>query len=108
MQILAYTQERFGIAARRRYEALLAAALCAVATEPERAGSVARPEFGAGVRSFHLRHCRRQARTVDGSVQRPRHVLLYRAIRPDLIGIGRVLYDGMELERHLPSDYGDA
>jgi toxin ParE1/3/4 len=27
--------------------------------------------------------------------------------RPDLIGVGRVLHDGMEIERHLPSQYGD-
>jgi toxin ParE1/3/4 len=26
---------------------------------------------------------------------------------PEVIGIGRVLHDAMELERHLPASYGD-
>jgi hypothetical protein len=33
---------------------------------------------------------------------------LYRITQPALIGIGRVPYDGMEIERHLPSEYGPA
>jgi toxin ParE1/3/4 len=33
--------------------------------------------------------------------------LLYRVARPDLIGVGRVLHDAMEVDRHLPSQYGD-
>ncbi|HVC60389.1 MAG TPA: type II toxin-antitoxin system RelE/ParE family toxin [Acetobacteraceae bacterium] len=107
IQLLAYTQDRFGETARRRYEALLVAALRDIASNPERLGSVARPEFGPAVRSYHLRHSRRRARTPDGLVRQPRHFLLYRMTRPDLIGIGRVLYDGMEVERHLPSQYGD-
>ncbi|RWE18757.1 MAG: type II toxin-antitoxin system RelE/ParE family toxin, partial [Mesorhizobium sp.] len=41
-----------------------------------------------------------------GIVQRPRHLLLY-WIGPSLIGVGRVLHDAMELERHLPTNYGD-
>jgi toxin ParE1/3/4 len=39
-------------------------------------------------------------------VKRPRHLLLYRILAPELIGIGRILHDAMELERHLPPDYG--
>ena len=107
IQLLAYTQDRFGEIARRRYEALLVAALRDIAADPGCRGSVQRPELGAGVRSYHLRHSRGHARTPDGVVRQPRHLLLYRTIMPDLIGIGRVLYDGMEVERHLPSQYGD-
>ena len=107
IQILTYTQDRFGAIARRRYEALLVACLRDIATDPERAGSVARPELGAGVRSYHLRHGRARARTSDGVVRQPRHLLLFRATQPGVIGVGRVLYDGMELERHLPEQYGD-
>jgi toxin ParE1/3/4 len=107
IQLLAYTQDRFGEIARRRYEALLAAGLRDIASDPERRGSVARAELGAGVRSYHLRHSRNRARTPDGLVRQPRHVLLYRIARPDLIGVGRVLHDAMEVDRHLPSQYGD-
>ncbi|CAN7242777.1 hypothetical protein G6M16_004730 [Agrobacterium tumefaciens] len=40
-------------------------------------------------------------------VKYPRHLLLYRVLNPDLVGIGRILHDSMEIERHLPVDYGD-
>jgi len=101
IQLLAHTQDRFGETARLRYEVLLVAALRDVAADPECHGSVARPEFGGGVRSYHLRHSGRPARTPDGLVRQSRHVLLYRFSKPDLIGIGRVLYDGRDVERHL-------
>jgi toxin ParE1/3/4 len=107
IDVLVYTQERFGDVARQRYEALLVAALRDIAADPQRPGSVARPELGFTVRSYHLRHSRGRARTPDGLVRRPRHLLLYRTVRPEMIGVGRVLYDGMEIERHLPRLYGD-
>lgn len=106
VQILAYTEENFGEIARIRYERLLIAALGDIAADPERIGSVARAELGAKVRSYHLRYSRDRARTEHGIVQRPRHVILYRTT-PEIIGIGRVLHDAMELERHLPGSYGD-
>lgn len=108
VSLLAWTESRFGHAARRRYEILLVTALRDIAAEPERVGSVARPELGASVRSYHLFHSRERARSGGEIVHRPRHFLLYRAANPDVIGIGRVLHDAMELERHLPPDYGDA
>lgn len=107
IQLLVYTQERFGEVARQRYEALLLASLRDIAADPERPGSVDRPEFGDTVRSYHLRHSRDHGRTARGRVHRPRHLLLYRVARPGLIGIGRVLHDAMEAERHLPGGYGD-
>jgi toxin ParE1/3/4 len=87
---LAYTQDRFGKTARQRYEALLVAGLRGIAVDPERFGSIARPELGHSVRSFHLRHSRDDARTTHGRVHRPRHLLLYRVTHLDLIGVGRV------------------
>jgi toxin ParE1/3/4 len=105
VQILAYAQASFGEIARIRYERLLIAALRDIAS-PERVGSVARAELGNGIRSYHLRHSRERARAEHGIVQRPRHFLLYRAT-PRIIGIGRVLHDAMELQRHLPASYGD-
>lgn len=107
IEILAQTHERFGELARLRYEYLLVTALRDLAAEPDRIGSISRPELGDDVRSYHLRHSRDRARHESGIVRRPRHLLLFRLARPDLIGIGRVLYDAMEIERHLPSYYGD-
>lgn len=107
VDLLARTEENFGEIARLRYERLLVAALRDVAADPERIGSIVRPELGAHVRSYHLRHSRERARSEHGIVLRPRHLLLYSAARPGLIGIGRVLHDAMEIERHLPREFGD-
>jgi len=101
--ILAWTHERFGEAARRRYEVLVVAALRDISTKPDRAGSIERPELGEGVRSWHLHLSRERGRTETGIVRRPRHFLLYR-MENDLVVIGRVLHDAMELERQLNPD----
>ncbi len=106
LSVLAWTQSHFGEMARLRYEALLTAALRDVAADPERAGSLARPEFGAMVRSYHLFYSRDRARTAVGMVRRPRHFLLYRVVAAERVGIGRVLHDAMEIGRNLPPDYG--
>jgi toxin ParE1/3/4 len=100
INILAWTHERFGQAARLRYESLIVAALRDVATQPNRPGSIARPELGAGVRSWHLRLSRDHAATGAQGVRRPRHFLVYRC-EPTLLLVGRVLHDAMELARHL-------
>ena len=99
-EILAWSQEQFGESARLRYEALLTTALRDIAEQPERAGSIARPELGAGVRSWHLRKSRDRARGALGVVHKPRHFVIYRP-EPDVVVVGRVLHDAMELERHL-------
>lgn len=107
ISIFAWTEDRFSHNARRRYQALLVTALRDIASDPERPGSISRPELGPAIRSYHLRHSRERAGAIDGTVRMPRHVLLYRAIVPDIIGVGRVLHDAMEAERNLPADYGD-
>ena len=103
INILAWTHEQFGEAARLRYETLIVAALRDVATQPDRPGSIARPELGAGVRSWHLRLSRDHLATDVEVVRRPRHFLVYR-LEPALLVVGRVLHDAMELARHLEPD----
>jgi toxin ParE1/3/4 len=105
--LLAWTQEHFGTDARLRYERLLIVALRDISADPERPTSVLRTELGENIRSYHLRHSRDRARHESGIVRHPRHLLLYRVARPGLVGVGRVLHDAMELERHLPDEYGD-
>lgn len=100
VDILAWSEAKFGESARRRYERLLTAGLLDVADDPERPGSIARPELGAGVRSWHLRGSRERARGEDGVVERPRHFIIYRAV-DGWIAVGRILHDAMEFERHL-------
>lgn len=98
--ILGWTHEQFGEAARLRYESLIVAALRDVAAQPDRPGSIARPELGAGVRSWHLRLSRDHVAEGVGVVRRPRHFLVYR-LEPGLLVVGRVLHDAMELARNL-------
>jgi len=103
VNILAWTHEQFGEAARLRYESLIVAALRDVAIQPDRPGSIARPELGAGVRSWHLRLSRDHVGPGAEPVRRPRHFLVYR-LEPALLVVSRVLHDAMELARHLDAD----
>jgi toxin ParE1/3/4 len=101
--ILAWTHAQFGEAARLRYQSLIVAALRDVATQPDRPGSIPRPELGASVRSWHLRLSRDHVAAGAEVVRRPRHFLVYRP-EPALLVVGRVLHDAMELARHLDPD----
>ncbi|WP_418316169.1 type II toxin-antitoxin system RelE/ParE family toxin [Piscinibacter sakaiensis] len=103
INILAWTHEQFGEAARLRHESLIVASLRDVATQPDRPGSIARPELGAGIRSWHLRLSRDRVAAGALVVRRPRHFLVYR-FEPGLLVVGRVLHDAMELARHLDPD----
>jgi len=103
LEILAWSQERFGEGARTRYEALIVAALRDVATQPDRPGSIERPELGTGNRSWHLQLSRERARAGTGLVRHARHFLIYLP-REDCVLIGRVLHEAMELVHHLGSD----
>lgn len=103
IDVLAWTHEQFGEAARLRYEHLIVAALRDIAAQPDRPGSIARPELGAGVRSWHLRLSRHRLGTGAATVRRPRHFLVYR-VEPALLVVGRVLHDAMELAQHLDPD----
>lgn len=106
-EILGWTHETFGADARIRYEKLLVTALRDVALDPLRPGTSVRSELARDVRSYHLRYSRERARSETGLVRNLRHFLLYRVLHPGLVGVGRVLYDSMEIELHLPADYGD-
>ncbi len=103
--ILGWTHERFGEKARLRYEALLIRAIQDVAELPERAGSHDRSEIAPAVRTYHLRSSRDRVKQPVKKVQHPRHFLLYRIRSDGRVEIGRVLHDGMDLERQLPDDY---
>jgi toxin ParE1/3/4 len=102
--ILASSEERWGPAARRRYAAILAAAIRKAAAEPNGPATRDHSELSRGIRSFHLRHARGD--DPDARVRRPAHVLYYRALAPDLIEIIRVLHERMEPSRHLGARTG--
>jgi toxin ParE1/3/4 len=98
-QILAVSAERWGLEGRRRYAALLTAAMRKAAAQPDGAATRHRAELSRGVRSLHLRHAR--VDDDEARVRRPVHVLFYRIVRPGLVEIVRVLHERMEPSRHL-------
>ena len=98
VSILAWSHDQFGEEARKRYEALITTAIRHAATHSDELGRTVRPELGHGVFSWHLAQSR--THSPGGYVHRPRHFLLCRR-DGDVLVVGRVLHDAMELERHL-------
>jgi len=103
VKLLAWTERQFGEAGRVRYAALITAVLHDISSQPDRVGSILRPELGESVRSWHLRLSRERARTVTGIVRRPRHFLIYR-MEGGLVVVARALHDAMELVHHLDAE----
>ena len=100
--ILSTSAERWGMESRHRYATLLAAAMRKVAAGPEGPATRDRSDIASGIRSLHIRHV--HGKNADIKVRRPVHVLYYRAIRPDLVEIVRVLHESMEPGRHIGAD----
>ena len=98
VSILAWSHERFGEEARKRYEALIATAIRDAASRGGEGGDELRPELGEGVFSWHLSRSRDGA--PGGKVHRPRHFLICRRDGDTLV-IGRILHDAMDLRRHV-------
>lgn len=105
-RILAVSAERWGIDARRRYEALLFDAIQQLAGQPEGPLTRKRSDVGPRIRSFHVRHTRPELRG-EHSVRQPVHVIYYRSIQPELIEIVRVLHERMEPRRHIAAAEGE-
>ena len=97
--ILRKSEELHGKEARIRYRALLTAAMRRIAADPEGLSTSHRAELVPGIRSFHIGHSRDESR--EAPVANPVHVIFYRAIRPGVVEIVRVLHDRMEPSRHV-------
>ena len=94
--ILATSFERWGENGRARYASMLAAAIRAVLAHPDGPTTRDRAELLPGIRSFHLRHT-----PGEHGVGSPVHVLYYRATRPGVVEVVRVLHERMEPSRHV-------
>lgn len=99
VDILRFTEVKFGEGARRRYQGLLQTTFLSIAEEPSRVGSSARDELAPGLRSLHLFFCRLEVAT--DRVIRPRHIVFYRQVDDQVIEIVRILHDAMEVSLHL-------
>jgi toxin ParE1/3/4 len=91
--IIKWTTENFGARQSRVYRDTLVQAIGELANGPDAAGSRARDDIMAGLRTFHIA---RRGRC--GS-----HFLMYRAAPDSTIEIVRILHDRMDLQRHVPS-----
>jgi toxin ParE1/3/4 len=98
-QILAVSTGRWGVQGRRRYAAILAAAMRRVAADPGGPETRDRAEILPDLRSFHVRHARGDDNEVR--VRKPVHILYFRVIEPELVEIVRVLHERMEPSRHI-------
>jgi toxin ParE1/3/4 len=99
LRILSTSEERWGVEARRRYAAIIAAAMRKVADDPKGPTTRDCTKLFTGIRSIHLRHVR--VRGEVEHVRHPVHIIYYRAIAPDLVEIVRVLHERMEPTRHI-------
>jgi toxin ParE1/3/4 len=94
-RILETSQERWGVATRERYAALVVEALRAIAGDPQGSSSKDRSDLMVGLRSFHLR------RATAGSVGAPVHVVYYRMHRSGSVDVVRVLHERMDPQLQL-------
>jgi toxin ParE1/3/4 len=103
--ILFWSQENFGLRARRRYAKLIETAIAEIAANPDCLGSMHRPEIANNCRTYHHFHARKKAGVRGNRVGKPRHFLLYRTTDAGVVELGRVLHDSMDFAQHLPDEY---
>lgn len=96
---LRFTEVRFGISVRRRYQDLLQATFQSLAEQPVHINSTMRDELSPGLRSLHLSI--NVLEINDDRMIRPRHIVFYRIGTDQVVEILRVLHDAMEVARHL-------
>ena len=93
--VLVETLRRFGTRKYAEYRDLIHAAMKDVAARPDAPPAQHRPEIHPLARTFHIGRRGRRAR----------HFFLYRITDDGVIEFARLLYDGMDLARHLPPGY---
>ncbi len=96
IDIYAHTLQRFGDSGRRRYRALIEAALDDLRTDPARNGV---RRFDERCALYPIRFSRRR---VEGAakVSNARHLLAFR-VEGDVLIVLRVLHDAMDLDARL-------
>ena len=100
-QILEWSQEKFGDEARKRYAALLVAAMENVAEEPSQAAIVWKRSGRADLGIYHVRHSRDRVPEPPGPVGDPRHYLVFRVGTDGVVDILGFIHERMLLTRAL-------
>jgi toxin ParE1/3/4 len=97
--ILDWTTNAFGIAGRKRYEALIQNAFIDLLSDPGRNGVRQRNDIGMGICAYHLSTSRKRT-TSAAHVAKPRHLVFFR-VQGKVIQILRLLHDSMDFARHV-------
>lgn len=97
--ILDWTTHAFGAAGRKRYEALMQAALNDLLCDPGRIGVRQRNDIGTGICAYHLSSSRKRAKNAI-QVGKPRHLVFFR-VQGNAIQILRLLHDSTDFSRHV-------
>ncbi len=95
VELLTWSEARFGVVARNHYVELVEFATRQIADEPVGAGRHERADIDAGLWSFHLRS------VVGRRVRTPRHILFYR-FDESVLKVIRVLHESRDLNTELP------
>jgi len=99
--ILRASQRRFGVRAKRDYNALIDRALLLLRENPTRPGVVRPDRLVEGASLFHLRHARQRGHAPKA----PRHLIVFVA-HEEMISVVRVLHDAMDIEAQLGGEGG--
>jgi len=91
--ILRWTRKKFGERQTQTYRVTLREAITALHAGPDIIGVKQRDELGSGIRILHVARNGRKGR----------HFIVFRMGGGKVIEVLRLLYDGMDLEKHLPS-----
>ena len=100
--ILAHSLADFGNEAMLRYDALIIAAINAVAKQPTGISRKLRRDLGQDVYQYFLVSSRNQVPGYIGRVKHPRHYVIYRIEQDgNMVAIGRVLHDTSEARNYI-------
>jgi len=100
-EILAWSEEKFGALGRRRYTALIVAAMQDIAGDPDQAlverKRLSRVEVGI----YRIADSRDRVPDPPGLVREPRHALVFRMAPDGVLDIIGIIHDRMLLTRAL-------
>lgn len=101
-KILDYTEDHYGRNHAKNYLGLIQQAFKDLENNPLRAGTVDRSKIHTGFRTWHIALSKTRA---GSPIKSPRHMVLYFVLTGKKVVISRLVYDGMDLKRHLPDEH---
>lgn len=101
-EIIKKSGKKHGSDAAIRYHRLLLTGLEDVGTAPKTSRTLKFKEQEISL--YHTRHSAKRAKYKGIGVKKPRHFIVYRMQSDGIIEIMRILYDGMNLEKHIAEE----